>query len=597
MAESVLQQPPVPVPIVAVQGGGGITDSVLPQPVAGGEVPILPVQGGGGNEPSLEIIPFRTGTVAIQQGVTLSAKNVSSYVTTRDDLWGKGKMYKWENKAFTILEKELHKARLEKKNKVLGEENIHIFFISSVEQLARIKQYIFNKTNAEEDYIFILIDNTSTQAIFSEVGKQILQFIWLNMIDKKEKEQREIYFLFDRPKYDLIKGPREKNPYIQDLLYLEPTYITIPFKKGTDEYKFIITASKEPPTGVTDKYILLTSNKDSSVENISLEKHNKIFLNTVTQTKITVPAAETNANYIYLEFGEPPVDGPRVLPAPPVLPGPAATPAIVATPAAAAPPASPVTPAKPAVKPYLIQLRPEVTIDIGGNIFTIQKPTAEVMTAWKAGTFSESETAMFNEIGINEDFLKAVTQRKQKLLDKRAGFLQNLVLNQCFKAHNIRYECDMVREFLQELLELKQIERLNKITRAFTPTEYNITLGESLNNTPENNTINNIEKILGSLFTVVPTVKTRRAKIGELPGLDLAGFISPYSGIETLLSGKKAPTSSTKLPIPTGTFNFSSFFSSSTPAVAFSPGVAQTRKKTAGGAKNTTRRRRTSAKS
>jgi hypothetical protein len=640
MAESVLQQPPVPVPIVAVQGGGGGGgESVLPQPAAGGEVPIIPVQGGGGNEPYLELVSFRTGNLPPPIEKRIKTQNVSSYMIAREKLWGEGKLYKWEKKAFKVIDKGLTEAKGKQRVKELGEDKVFIFYVSSVENLARIKNYINTQTKPEDDYIFILIDDTKTQTAFSDVGKQIIEFIYINMDNKKETEQRDIYFLFDRPRFDFIKTSREHQDTAK-LIYLEPTYITIPFKKGTEDWKFIITARNEPPSGITDKYILITSHKDPSIEKLSIGKNeDKVYLNKINQQKFTISVADPITSCIYLEFGEPPANGQNILTATPAAPatpaaGPmvlTATPAAAAAPAAAATPA--VTPAKPTVKPYLIQLRPEVTIDIGGNIFTIRKALSSIMEEWKKGNFTYynpkeatatptslarphlAEKDLFTEIGINEAFLKDVTPRKQELLDRRAGFLQNLVLYQCFNSQNIRYECDMVREFLQDLLELKQIERLSKITRSFITTNVNVELGDSLNKDDTTkpfavaNTIKTVENLLATLFVEVPTAKLR--KQGNRPDFSLSGFISPLSGLDSLLSGKKAPLVSTKLPIPTGALNFSSLFASSTPAVAFSPGVAQTRKKfttlpsfdvsglfrrKAGGGKNTTRRRRRSAK-
>ena len=238
------------------------------------------------------------------------------------------------------------------------------------------------------------------------------------------------------------------------------------------------------------------------------------------------------------------------------------------------------------------------------------------------------------------------------LLERRPGFLQNLVLNQCFKAHNIRYECDMVREFLQDLLELKQIERLKKITRSFIPTDYSVTVGESLNivepgagkpgavvldtlfaslfsavpsrrdhrrsrkdsqsdiglpgfispyssidylftslpsrrNHSKRNRVPDSDlpsfissySSIGPLFAYIPKIKSRsKNRPSTLPKLNLSGFISPYSGIKTLLSGRPAPVVSTPRGLPD--FNVYQFISpTGLPSISTRPVGTQSRKR------------------
>jgi len=657
MAESVLQQPPVLVPIVAVQGGGGMTDSVLTQPAAGGEVPIVPVQGGGGNEPSLQVFTFSPKKPPEPVDKKLRKANIISYISSREELWGK----LYDSKQVKITrEQTIKDANANPKTLTLGEDIIYIFFVQNPEQLEKIKAFILG-TDAEKNYIYILINDTGNeQRNFSLVSKSIIEFIYTNKYDitkgdnqKDEKDQRDIYFLFDRPVIDISLNSKEKRFSFQDkkpvslsILYLEPSHIIIPFKKDGVDMKFVITGMKGPPVELTTNYILLTSYREDIADRLPITKE-KTLLKNITNKKFTFDKKYLESKYIKLEFNDlddendatPAAATPAA--ATPAAATPAAATPAAATPAAATPAATPaaaavpppVTPVKPAVKPYLIQLRPEVTIDIGGNIFTIRKALSSIMEEWKKGNFTyynpEEATAtptslarphlaekdLFTEIGINEAFLQDPhSETKQALLDRRAGFLQNLVLYQCFNSHNIRYECDMVREFLQDLLELKQIERLSKITRSFITTNVNVELRDSLNKDEPSalNTMKTVENLLATLFVEVPTVKLR--KQGNRPDFSLSGFISPLSGLDSLLSGKKAPLVSTKLPVPTGALNFSSLFASSTPAVAFTPVVPHTRRRlalpslptfdfpgvfrrrTSGGAKNTTRRRRRSAK-
>jgi hypothetical protein len=172
-----------------------------------------------------------------------------------------------------------------------------------------------------------------------------------------------------------------------------------------------------------------------------------------------------------------------------------------------------------------------------GN-FTYYNPKEATATPTSLARPHLAEKDLFTEIGINEAFLKEITSRKQALLDRRAGFLQNLVLYQCFNSQNIRYECDMVREFLQDLLELKQIERLTKITRSFIPTNYSFTFGESLNIAEPGEGkpgAGELDTLLASLFSVVPSRRDRHSKNPQ-SDIGLPGFISPYSSIDYLFT-------------------------------------------------------------
>jgi hypothetical protein len=119
-----------------------------------------------------------------------------------------------------------------------------------------------------------------------------------------------------------------------------------------------------------------------------------------------------------------------------------------------------------------------VAVRIGVNVFEIRKPTLVIQKEWDAGTFSDSEKAIFADIGITDKFIKSaegssplseLQTRKESLLKKRSEFLMRLVMNRCFKDQNLllAYECEPVREFLQELYELIQIDRANLFRKTF----------------------------------------------------------------------------------------------------------------------------------
>jgi hypothetical protein len=111
-------------------------------------------------------------------------------------------------------------------------------------------------------------------------------------------------------------------------------------------------------------------------------------------------------------------------------------------------------------------------------VFELRKPTLAVQKEWDEGTFSDSEKAFFADIGITEKFIESakgaaplseLQTRKESLLKKRSDVLSRLVINRCFKEPNLllTQECEPVREFLQELYELVQIDRANLFRKTF----------------------------------------------------------------------------------------------------------------------------------
>jgi hypothetical protein len=111
-------------------------------------------------------------------------------------------------------------------------------------------------------------------------------------------------------------------------------------------------------------------------------------------------------------------------------------------------------------------------------VFELRKPTLAVQKEWDEGTFSDSEKAFFADIGITEKFIESakgpaplseLQTRKESLLKKRSEVLTRLVMNRCFKEQNLllTQECEPVREFLQELYELVQIDRANLFRKTF----------------------------------------------------------------------------------------------------------------------------------
>jgi hypothetical protein len=112
------------------------------------------------------------------------------------------------------------------------------------------------------------------------------------------------------------------------------------------------------------------------------------------------------------------------------------------------------------------------------TVFELRKPTLAVQKEWDEGTFSDSEKAFFADIGITDKFIESakgpaplseLQTRKESLLKKRSEVLTRLVMNRCFKEQNLllAHECEPVREFLQELYELVQIDRANLFRKTF----------------------------------------------------------------------------------------------------------------------------------
>lgn len=121
---------------------------------------------------------------------------------------------------------------------------------------------------------------------------------------------------------------------------------------------------------------------------------------------------------------------------------------------------------------------PYVTVDLGEQMFKIRTYNEATVTEWKAGKFTDEEQKLFQAIGFDKEFVDkaaaAPTSDSDELLETRkelvAGrgkLLEILSSTTCLKTSDfmMKSECEFMREFLQDLLYVRQLDRIQAITK------------------------------------------------------------------------------------------------------------------------------------
>jgi hypothetical protein len=480
---SLLPQPANPVPIEPMRGGGTENVSLLPQPTI--PVPIEPMKGGA-LQGTLQKFIFSPKAAKLQPYLEKTFKykeNVDKYITTRQTLWGDEKS---DYDFFETVDKQIlpkianlkNKGKVEQIAKLSTGENTYVFIVTKPEQLTKILYFIRQDIQAQSKNDiynnYILIDGTDNRKVnnFSLVFKNIIEFIYQYGSDKPEEERQNIFFLYNKQGKSLfltgreLSGSKARKAAFEYLINLEPTFVQIPFKKGTEEYSIIFTALNKKPDGNDENTIVITTSKEQDTK-LDLGKEKKLLSDLGKNTIYAINPGDYESQYLYVSFEDAENVNVNVQPPPPaaVVPPPAA--AVVPPPAAVIP--SPPPRKSPPIE-YVLSGKEEVKINLGGAAFTVRNATEETLKEWKENIFSDSEQKLFEEIGIDSHFLtENQTARKKEFLEKRGNFLKSLVLSNCFLDTQflLRRECETSRDFLAELYELKHIDRIKAITTAF----------------------------------------------------------------------------------------------------------------------------------
>jgi len=467
------------VPITPMMGGGmiggGPQDSLLPQPA----VPALiqPVSGGGIQTggalyPTLTLKSLKQVQIVQEQPTLLTVAILDAYSDNRKAIWGTvpATFDESRNKLFHY--------------EITTKEPVKIFYIYSWDNFLRFIKTISNDQVKKNKFIYIFVSKLDNITLFSLIFKKYIKFV--------TETSADVFFLYDRTgsKNQIVWDPKHREDRAEKkFLFLEPASISIPFMKNGKQENFLISPLTVPPSEVPKDFIGLTP-KDTGGSLIKFDIQDdfykpKSLFNLSPDTFYSIDAPKNAVNtkeylrrkYILFTFEDTDPE-PIVAPSTPVVtaPTPVVTPPTpVVTPVVAPTPAP--LPLKP--DPYVLKLKGTVAVRIGITVFEIRKPTLAIQKEWDEGTFSESENGLFADIGITQKFIDSakgptplteLQTRKESLLKKRSEFLSRLVMNRCFKEQNLllAYECEPVREFLQELYELLQIDRANLFRKTFS---------------------------------------------------------------------------------------------------------------------------------
>jgi len=471
---SLLPQPAVAAPIQAMHGGGPENVSLLAQPAT--PVPITPVSGGaqvgGAIYPTFTLKPLKQVQIVAEEPTLLTVDLLNAYREKRKGIWGTPPSNYEESRARLF--------HYEIKTK----EPVKIFYIYSWDNFLRFVKTIANDKIKKKNFIYIFFSKLDNITLFSLIFKKYIRLV--------TETPAEVFFLYDRtgPKNQIVWDSKHREDKAEKkFLFLEPASISIPYIKEGKEYRLVLSATGIPPPEVPKDYIGLTprdtgsdllkfEEKDGEYKPKSLFKLTPDKFYGVDTPKTAVNAKEyLRRKYVLFTFEDTEEEETEVTEeepvaaAPPVAEEPVAEVAPVEPKPAAAPP-----PLKP--DPYVLKLKGTVAVRIGVAVFELRKPTLAVQKEWDEGTFSDSEKAFFADIGITEKFIESakgpaplseLQTRKESLLKKRSEVLTRLVLNRCFKEQNLllTQECQSVREFLQELYELIQIDRANLFRKTF----------------------------------------------------------------------------------------------------------------------------------
>jgi len=470
------------VPIKAMMGGGMIggapEDVSLYNDALKGHipVPITPVRGGGqvggANIPTFTLKPLKQVQIVAEEPTLLTVDLLNAYREKRKGIWGTPPS-NYEESRTKLFHYEIK-----------TKEPVKIFYIYSWDNFLRFVKTIANDKIKKKNFIYIFFSKLDNITLFSLIFKKYIRLV--------TETPAEVYFLYDRtgPKNQIVWDSKHREDKAEKkFLFLEPASISIPYVKEGKEYRLVLSATGVPPPEVPKDYIGLTprdtgsdllkfEEKDGEYKPKSLFKLTPDKFYGVDTPKTAVNAKEyLRRKYVLFTFEDKEEEETEVseeepiAAAPPVAEEPVAEVAPVESKPAAAPP-----PLQP--DPYVLKLKGTVAVRIGVAVFELRKPTLAVQKEWDEGTFSDSEKAFFADIGITEKFIESakgpaplseLQTRKESLLKKRSEVLTRLVMNRCFKEQNLllTQECEPVREFLQELYELVQIDRANLFRKTF----------------------------------------------------------------------------------------------------------------------------------
>lgn len=519
---SLLPQPSQPVPIEPMRGGsvgfsGGASENVslLPQPAT--PAPIEPMRGGASENVSLlpqpsvplEIVPMKGGDREIfllKSKPFYGLEKVKPDIPPPRDLTvedaEKYVKYRTGNPWTPIPEKPSDMI-LEYNKEIDDKTIVFLYHISSFEEYLRVDKVIRNnldrkKRDPKHDnhYIIILLFQEPEKTIEFEI-KKIFNEIYRTFIhyvpdlqerygsaDSGRADDFEIYLLYRKKNLRITWKPRPKgvkDPGYNEtsapssLKYLEPDIICLKYKSGEETRELCIEApgtkakavEKEdvPRSIITSQQLGATTEIIPPVgKDIGTLGRGRFFIQQNWPTHYLLLEHKDNE---FTEAPKKPVE-------PVVAPGKTETP--TPPPPPPPPPSKKEVPAPAKVKRIfeLKDVTDTVPIDLGDKVYRIRKYDEATLEAWRSSIFSEGEKELFQEIGIDEEFIKKskevstddLGEKRKAIVAGRGKLLEILTTTTCLNtaSYLLRSECEYMREYLQDLFFIRQMDRLQAIT-------------------------------------------------------------------------------------------------------------------------------------
>lgn len=443
---SLLPQPTAPTPIVPMRGGFSSpvpeNVSLLPQPTV--PVPIIAMKGGGDKIPTLELVEFRRQfplddlkTLEVQLKVK---EHMAPYIDNlRRSLWGTQFPKSFDDSLKTFKVYSMDNAR-----------PTVVFFVRDFTTYNLAEKNIRTQVSRNVQSRFVFISTITEKAEFSKCFKRFISFV-----SKPEYRANTIFFLFDKTKYG-IEWMKDESPAKAKFLFLEPDGLDFPYTEAGVSKHLLLLPTKTVPSEFKDSYIVLTSTQ-SPEDKLILPKKKEgekekapLLVSTLKDKGVFCidtkgKEAYFDSYYMSIRYKDVPTNEPipaRAVTLPPPPP----------------PPPKPVE--------YILKKKGTEDFDLGGTIYQIRKATVATQTEWEEGTFTESEQELFNSLGLTDNFFTThPSPEKEKLKAGRAKLLMSLTLSACFKdtQYLLHSECEFVRNYLQSLLEIRQMERLRAV--------------------------------------------------------------------------------------------------------------------------------------
>jgi len=535
---SLLPQPSVPTPIEPMRGGGSEDVSLLPQPAApaaiepmrGGSqnqapenvsllpqpatpAPIVAMKGGGDKIPTLELVEFRR-QFPIEDlkklEVQLKVKeHITPYIDNlRRSLWDKQFPSSFDDSLKTFKTYTLDNSK-----------PTVLFFIRDFSTFHLAEKNIRTQMSKNVQSRFVFVNTIKDKAEFSRCYKRFIAFV-----AKPEYRANLIFFLFDKTKLG-IEWTKEEAPSKAKFLFLEPDALDFSYTEAGVAKHFLMLPDKTIPPEIKDNYIAMSPVEMPDAKLVlpkkrEGEKEKEPLLVSSLKDKglysIDSKGKDTyfDSYYLYIRYKDIPTK------APPLTPPPKA--------------AEPTPPPPPKPLEYIIKKKETVDFDLGGILYEIRKATVATQTEWEEGTFTDSEKALFTSLGLTDDFFKThPSPEKEKLKAGRGKFLMSLTMSSCFKdmKYLLKSECEFVRDYLQSLLEIRQMERLRAVSEilgTFEDTAFTV-IRSPASATAAAAGKGSVGAILENLNTLFKSFDFTR-KSGKKPGADLNAALAASAG-------------------------------------------------------------------